>query len=113
VNFEVSAISAAFWHHFSHLRVVYVDPYGVAVRELQIDTCRPCLTLWRSLIPVGGAPRGDVERYSLVTGGAYAKVAGPGDSIIAKLEERGRVARIFDDTDRAARIRRRQLEHYD
>lgn len=117
VDFDLDTITSAFWHHFSHLRVVDVDDYGIAIRVLTPNTCRACARLWDSLTPVKVHgrevfPASRAERYSVFQRQAFVRsdlMPVPVRATGHELDEPLSVARIRRFTDRELR---RPLERY-
>lgn len=78
MDFDISAISRAFWHHFRHLRLVDVDRFGVEVRVLSVMSCGACRRLWATLTPVtihGHEiyPAAKAERYHALRAQAFLR----------------------------------------
>lgn len=117
VDFNLDAIGQAFWHHFSHLRVVDVDDYGISVRSLSPQTCRACARLWDTLTPVKVHgrevfPASRAERYNVFQRQAFTRTDYGMIPVMAtghELDEPLSVQRVRRFTDWQAR---RPLDRY-
>lgn len=90
MDFNLDSVGRAFWHHFSHLRVVAVED-GIEVRVLSVRSCIPCRLLWETLTPVSVHgreiyPASRAERYRPFGKQAFLR----DDLVVAEVEEGSR-----------------------
>lgn len=106
MDFDINGISRAFWHHFTHLRVVDVDDQGIEIRVLAVTSCIACRRLWDTLTPVtiGGReifPAARAERYRPFGRQAFLR-----DDHLAGAQPRRSAAELQAEPVSYARIRR-------